>query len=297
MRPRIGVAGAGLIGGSIVLRATELGWTAGVFDVDPAHARAALERLGASFVAGSLADLAARSDVLVLAAPLDPTLGHLAELEAVARTGRELPALIVDVASVKGPVARAGATLAAFVPTHPIAGSERSGPDAARCDLFLGRTWTYDPAAGPVACARAVRFIEAMGAVATPLASAEHDRIVALTSHLPQLLATALGSRLEPELRNDRVLALCGTGIRSMLRLAGSSWSVWNAVVRENAVPVAQEVRRLADILSGVAEALERDASDALAPDFARAAAALHRLDGNAPPSGAVASSNHPDER
>ncbi len=274
MHPRIGIAGAGLIGGSIALRAAQLGWDVAMFETDPANRRVALSRVKAHAVE-SLGELARTCDVLVLAAPLDATLAQLAELAQSPVAGLRL---IVDVASVKGPVARAGAALAAFVPTHPIAGSERSGPGAADACLFEGHTWTYDGARAPAATAEAIAFIEAMGGLPVALASDEHDRIVALTSHLPQIVSTALGTRLAAALDDAAVAELCGTGIRSMLRLAGSSWNVWGSVIRENAGPVAQEVRRLADILSGVAGALEADASDTLASDFARAAAAVARL-------------------
>jgi prephenate dehydrogenase len=290
----LGVAGVGLIGGSIVLRARQLGWSVGVYDIAPEHRRIALEHLGASFTAESLPALAARCETLAICAPLDATLEALATLAALnppegrvmppvsPGDARTAPALVLDVASVKLPTARAGAAQHAFVATHPIAGSERSGPAAARADLFVGRVWTYDPAAAAVSCARAVGFIEAMGALPVPIASAEHDRIVALTSHLPQLLSVALGAALEPHIERPEVAALSGTGVRSMLRLAGSSWTVWEAVLRANASALAQEVRGLADILTGVASALETDAPDVLAQLFARAAVAadhLHRDD------------------
>ncbi|MBD5606775.1 MAG: prephenate dehydrogenase/arogenate dehydrogenase family protein, partial [Candidatus Eremiobacteraeota bacterium] len=234
---------------------------------------------GASFATQSLAALVARSRAVVRAAPLAATLEQIAELE------RDLPAhveSIFDVASVKAPVARAAAGLARFVGTHPIAGSERSGPQAARADLFAGRVWTYDACASEPARTRAVAFVEAMGARPVAIASDEHDRIVALTSHLPQIVSVALGAQLAPRRDDDAaVRALCGTGMRSMLRLAGSSWTVWEAVLLANAGPLAQEVRRLADILSGTAAALETGASGELADRFARAAAAHGRLHAN----------------
>jgi len=279
MATTIGISGAGLIGGSIALRAASAGWTVGVFDIDRVHARYACERLGAAFAAESLAELAARSDVVVLAAPLDATLAQIAELAAAPPPHVDL---ILDVASVKVPVARAGGTLAAFVASHPIAGSERSGPVAARADLFEGRVWSYDADAPAGTRAHAISFIEAMGARPIAIASPEHDRVVALTSHLPQLLAVALGAQLESRLEDtDSVAAFCGTGMQSMLRLAGSSWSVWEAVLRANARPVAQEVRALGNILSDIAEALEDDAPGTLAERFSRAAAAHRALYAN----------------
>ncbi|MBD5605470.1 MAG: NAD(P)-binding domain-containing protein, partial [Candidatus Eremiobacteraeota bacterium] len=77
----LGIAGAGLIGGSIALRAAQLGWTVGVYDVDAGHAAYARERCGASFATQSLAELVARSRAVVLAAPLAATLAQIAELE------------------------------------------------------------------------------------------------------------------------------------------------------------------------------------------------------------------------
>jgi prephenate dehydrogenase len=279
MATTIGISGAGLIGGSIALRAASVGWAVGVFDIDRVHARYACERLGAAFAVESLAELAARSDVVVLAAPLDATLAQIAELAAAPPRHVEL---ILDVASVKVPVARAGARLEAFVASHPIAGSERSGPAAARADLFEGRVWSYDADARAGTRAHAVSFIEGMGARPIAIASPEHDRVVALTSHLPQLLAVALAAQLESRLDDaDSVAAFCGTGMQSMLRLAGSSWSVWEAVLRANARPVAQEVRALGNILSDIAEALEVDAPDILEERFSRAAAAHRALYAN----------------
>jgi prephenate dehydrogenase len=279
MPTTIGISGAGLIGGSIALRAASAGWTVGVFDNDPDHALYARRRLGAAFAADSLAELTERSDIVVLAAPLDATLAQLAELAASPPPHVEL---ILDVASVKVPVARAGAALAAFVASHPIAGSERSGPAAARGDLFENRVWSYDAAAPAGTRERAVSFIEAMGARPVAIASPEHDRVVALTSHLPQLVAVALGARLESRLDDSgSVSAFCGTGMQSMLRLAGSSWAVWEAVLRANARPVAQEVRALGNILSDIAEALDDDAPDTLAERFSQAAAAHRALYAN----------------
>jgi prephenate dehydrogenase len=165
-----------------------------------------------------------------------------------------------------------------FVPSHPIAGSERSGPHAARADLFEGRAWSFEPAVPDEARERATRFIEAMGALPVAIASLEHDRVVALTSHLPQLVSVALGAALEPALREARTSALCGTGVRSMLRLAGSSWTVWRAVLEANAIPIAQEVRRLAAILTGVAEALEDGDAALLERRFGEAAGAAASL-------------------
>jgi prephenate dehydrogenase len=243
------------------------------YDCDPAALAAALAcgALGASVA--SLRALGERVDILVLASPVDATLTALEELarEPVAA------GLIFDVGSVKAAIARAGRAIPAFVPTHPIAGSEQSGAAAARSDLFAGRTWAYDPAIRADARVGIERFIAAMGADPFAIESAEHDRIVALTSHLPQVLAVALGARLRPHL-DDATATLCGSGMRSMLRLGASSYPMWRPILAANRFPLAQEVRALAAILSEAARALESDAVDDLAGTFALAAACVAEL-------------------
>jgi prephenate dehydrogenase len=300
--PTIGIAGVGLIGGSVALRAVELGWPVSIFEPDARHRSIACERLGAVAVAASFAELAERSETLVLAAPLDATLAQIADLQRDFPTGLRV---VLDTASVKTPVARAAVGLATFVGSHPLAGSERSGPLAARADLFAERLWSYDSAAAPGPSARARDFIAAMGARPVSIASDDHDRVVALTSHLPQVLSSVLAAHLASGAERDpRVVDFCGTGIRSMLRLAGSSWPLWNAVLRANAVPLAQEVRQLAAILSVVAESLEMAPESALPggrpeaalerPDsvleeiFERAGIVYERLNANAASAGGV---------
>lgn len=227
-------------------------------------------------------------DTLVLAGPLEAILAGLAELAA----GAPRAALILDVASLKARVAHAGEGLAAFVPTHPMAGSERSGASAARSDLFAGRTWAYDP--GVAGAGRAQGFIRAMGALPVGIASAEHDRVVALTSHLPQVLSAALGARLTERLAEPHVAQLCGPGLRSMLRLGESPWTLWRSILAANAQPVAQEVRALVAILSEAAEALESGETDRLAERFEAAARAVARLRANDPIAGGVDRAGNP---
>ena len=275
----VGVAGTGLIGGSIALRARALGRPTLGWDGDPENLRLALERGALSETAASFAELAAGCEVLVLASPLEATLEQLRELAALPAR----PALTIDVASVKLPVVRAAAGLENFVATHPIAGSERSGPKAARADLFAGKAWAFDTGAGNDAAERARAFITEMGATPFAIGAEDHDRIIALTSHLPQLVSVALGARLGPSLERAEVRALCGTGIASMLRLGASSWPMWRAILGANAGALAQEVRKLADVLKEFAEALETGRADELEREFAAASAAVTRLEGPKP--------------
>lgn len=268
----VGIVGTGLIGASIGLRARGGGARTIGYDERSEHAERARDRGALDRVAATAAECF-EADALVLATPLEATLALLAEL----RTRASRASLVLDVCSVKAPVARAGSGLERFVPSHPMAGSERSGPQAARGDLFEDCVWMYAPAA-PSAVEEAQAFIHSMGARPLPLDPAEHDRIVALTSHLPQLLSVALGARLDERLDETGVAELSGPGMRSMLRLGSSSWPVWRGVLAANAGAVSQEVRGLVTILTEFARALEAGEVQTLAPAFAEAARAVQRL-------------------
>jgi len=278
----LGIAGVGLIGASIGLAATAAGYDVIGWDPSADHLARARARGAIAAVASGASALGDVVETLVIAAPVDATVTLLRAYVATPPHA----SLVIDVASVKTPIARAGAGLGAFVATHPIAGSERSGPDAADAALFRGRTWTYDAVADatPALAARARAFITSLGARPIAIASDEHDRIVALTSHLPQVLAVALGARLDAARDDARVPELCGTGIASMLRLGGSSWRVWEAILSANAPPVAQELRSFANVLISLAENLEAGRTDVWAERFAASASAVARLYGNGTP-------------
>ncbi len=260
---RVGIAGTGLIGASIGLRAREtgdrvVGWDPHAPNLASAHRRGAIEEPVASF-----RDLADGVDVLVLAAPPDSVSEALALLARDPGTAT----LVLDVASVKARIARAGRGVRTFVATHPIAGSHASGPGAADARLFEGRSWAYDPGAASASVVSALAFIERMGGVPIAIDPDEHDRIVAATSHLPQLVSAALGARFgEPG--RARALDLSGPGLASMLRLAGSSWPLWETILAANAENVARELRSFADVLAGAARALDSDDRAPLAALF-----------------------------
>lgn len=240
----LGIAGVGLIGGSIALRARALDVRVVGFDPDPA---------GGALVdasADSLAALAAQVQTLILAMPLHATLAAIDELRRLPAEGLRF---VFDVASVKGPVVRRARDWTAFVATHPLAGAERSGPGAARADLFSGRSWAYVPADAPRDTA--VRsFITAMGARPFEVDADAHDRAVALTSHLPQIvvstLAAALGDAGAPP-------EFAGPGLASTLRLAGSPWPLWEPIIRANALTLAVALQDLGKRFGTLAEQLE----------------------------------------
>jgi prephenate dehydrogenase len=271
----LGIAGIGLIGGSIALRARAGGATVVGFDRDPAALRDAAAAGALDDTAPDLASLARRCAIVAIALPVDATIAALAATPAL-----DVPELVFDVASVKAPVVRAAHAIERFVASHPLAGRERGGFGAADATLFEGRTWAVAPARDAAAQGRLERLIVKLGARPLVVAAEEHDRLVAVSSHLPQVLSVALGARLAAAGERDaRVYDLCGPGMRSMLRLARSDASLWGAIAQANAGALADAVRALAAVLEATADGLEAGDLDALLAAFAQAHQAVEALD------------------
>ncbi len=195
------------------------------------------------------------ADLAVLAVPPDAVAPVLAAAQAAG-----LAACYTDVASVKArPLAAVraqGCDLAGDVPGHPLAGRERSGPAAARADLFLGRPWALCPAAEttPRAIACVTALVTACGAEPVTAAAGEHDRWVALVSHAPHVVAAAMAARLAAA--PDGALALAGQGLRDVTRIAAGDTALWTQILLANAAGVSDVLALVADDLREAAAAL-----------------------------------------
>lgn len=260
---RIGVVGAGLIGGSVIRRALAAGSDTLVHDEDPAAAAAAAA-IGATSC--GLDDLIAGSDLVVLAiAPA--AAGHLwgrvaADVGAVRPAGLTgAPrTLFLDVASVKSPVVAAvEASKAAFstasgllVLTHPMAGREASGWQASDPALFETAAWTVSPTSTMTGreLARILAFIDGMGAHACFIDAAFHDRFAAVVSHLPHVLSFALRSLVEQEDPAGAWRTFAGGSLQDMLRISNSNEHLWSEVFSAN----HEELTRLTTKLQALAE-------------------------------------------
>lgn len=263
---RVLVAGVGLIGGSWALALKRAGFTGEVvgFDngevVERARERGVIDAGRAGLPEPG--DVRAR-DLVVLATPVG------AAVDLVSRWEGGLPegAVMTDVGSTKRAVCVAARRLrSTFVGGHPMAGSERSGVDAARADLFEGATYFLVASE----CEERDRVAEAvLGLGATPaiVEADEHDRRVALGSHLPQLVATALASVLANEIESPAG----GAGLDDMTRLAASSWSVWGDILRTNADVLAEPLGALIAELANLRESLGEGDERALEELFRRA--------------------------
>ena len=203
-----------------------------------------------------------------------------AVIEEVAAAGTDN--LVMDVAGVKAPVLAAN-KLARFVGTHPMAGREAGRPEAASAGLFRGAAWlvaTDGATAGDLAQVEAL--IRLLGARPVRMTAAEHDRAVALVSHLPQLLAASL---MNEATDRGEVLDLVAGSFRDLTRVAASDPTLWVDVLHANRVAVLEVLDDYIARLGHFTSALEGDDRDGLAGELARAAGSRRRL---GPPLAAV---------
>ncbi|MGN6251583.1 MAG: prephenate dehydrogenase [Marmoricola sp.] len=268
------VVGAGLLGTSVGLALRAQGVEVWLEDLNHEHVRTA-SGLGA----GTVPPAGARPRLVVVAVPPD----HIAE--AVVRalaTG----AVVTDVGSVKsGPLAAVGDrvaddVLARYVGSHPMAGSERSGPLAASATLFDGRPWavTAHVHADPAAVDLVVELVERCGGRPVRLSPVEHDRAVARTSHLPHLLAVLAAAQLADA--PPEQLALSGQGVRDVTRVAAGDPDLYAQIIRGNSAVVLEllrDVRADLDLLLG---ALAEGAETSLAPLLDRGVAGTRAIPG-----------------
>lgn len=256
------VVGLGLIGGSVARGlaaggARVLGW-----DRDPAAVRDALAEGVVHAALGEGFEGIEAAELVVIAVPVDAAGEVLARLAP--RLGGAL--LVTDVGSTKASVVRAAEAAGIgdrFVGSHPLAGDHRSGWGASRAELFRGARVFLAPTATTTAAA--LRHAEALwselGARTERIDAGEHDHRLAATSHLPQLVATALAAVLAGRGAGRGEL---GPGGRDMTRLAGSSPEMWTAIAGDNAVPLAAAAAELERRLREVREALDANDHEAL---------------------------------
>lgn len=246
------VVGCGLVGTSVALALTRAGVRVHLRDAQPENARTA-QMLGAGTV-----DPPETVALVVVAVPPD----FVAEVVADA-LGEWPSAVVTDVASVKLPpleaLASAGTEgLERYVGSHPMAGSERSGPTAASETLFEGRAWAITPhAAAAEATLERVRDVaRAVGATLVEMPPDEHDLAVARVSHLPQVMSVLTASRLHGGPAEH--LALAGQGLRDVTRIAASDPTLWRQILHANRLPLVELLRGVRDDLDELLDGIER---------------------------------------
>jgi prephenate dehydrogenase len=202
------------------------------------------------------------SDVILLATPVGAIIDLLKQVPLFPPE-----ALITDVGSTKSAIVeRAQAVLGEaartrFLPGHPMAGKERSGLELADAALFQGAVWLITPLAGqdPRAgkAGEFLKLVEAIGARVVALDLAQHDRLCAWISHLPQMVATALAATVQDELGDDpELLAIGGRALREMTRIAASPYSMWRDIALTNTANIQLALQKLEQRLAHLRENL-----------------------------------------
>ena len=274
------IIGSGLLGASIGLGLRAAGCEdVYVQDISPT-AEAVAQDIGAGTSISTLSEeerTAFAPQLVVVAAPPDSAGAVCARaLNTYApRPEAGYPgAVVTDVASVKvqplADVLASGADASRYVGSHPMAGREKSGPVAARGELFQARPWIIcEHDSVRPECVRLVRSVAVeLGAIVTSLSVEEHDQTVALISHVPQAMSSLLASRLQDT--PLYALSLAGQGLRDTVRIAASDPTLWVQIFAANADPIVQTLYGVRDDLNRLIATLENPTASGARLDLAQ---------------------------
>ncbi|SPU54000.1 prephenate dehydrogenase [Bordetella trematum] len=276
--PVLAVVGVGLIGGSFAAALRRAGQAGRVLGVgrNPASLADA-QAMGLIDEIVTPQEAAARADLIMLATPV----GSLGPMLASMRDHLQAHTILTDAGSTKAEVVAAasqalGDRLAAFVPGHPIAGAERTGPQAADATLYAGRTVILTPLAqNPPQAVQAVRAAwQACGAEVLDMEAAEHDRVLASISHVPHFLSAAYMAQVAEAADAPLRLALAGSGFRDFTRIAAGSPEMWRDIFLSNRAAMQTELSALRAVLDRCEAALAAEDGEALQQWLQRAALA-----------------------
>lgn len=272
---RIAIFGVGLIGGSFALALRRAGFAGEILGVSSPRTIGVALEMKVIDRAASVGEALEQADCIYLAQPILKIIDIIAEIGPVARPGT----LITDAGSTKDRIlqqARAHVRHAIFIGGHPMAGKERSGVEEAVPELFEGRPYVLVPAHkddwDKPQVQEFTRWITLIRARPLLLEADEHDRLVAFTSHLPQLMSTALGLVLGDV---AGVSDVSGPAVLELTRLALSPFNIWRDILATN----QRHIEAALELLIAQLKHFQEDvASDALADDFTRAANAARYL-------------------
>ena len=228
----VAVVGTGLIGASAGLAAKAAGARVRGWDPDPDVLRVAAER-GAVEPAESLEEAVADADLVVVAAPVASVPSAVRAVLAAAPDG----CAVTDVGSTKGAVCAAADGDGRFIGGHPICGAETRGPERATAELFRDATWFLTPTAatGPDLLRTVHGFVTTLGARPVAIDAGAHDRLVAVTSHLPHALSNVLVNQAgASRIDGHDPLQAAGGSLRDMSRIAGANPRIWVDIFLDN---------------------------------------------------------------
>src|SRR6266516_1484401 len=273
---RLAIVGTGLIGASVGLaaRAAGVGDVRG-WDVDPAALATAVEREAVD-TASSLGAAVSGAELVIVAAPVAALPAQVAAVLDETSAGTT----VSDVGSTKTPVTRAVSDARVFG-GHPVCGSEAHGPEHASGGLFRGATWflTPDTTTDPERYRMLHGFVASLGAVPVAVDPQPHDRLVALTSHLPHALANVLLNQAgSSRIDGHEPLAAAGGSLRDMTRVAGANPRIWVDIFLDNAPALADALAEHRRRIEQVERALAAGDAGFLARWIAEAAGNRRRM-------------------
>lgn len=270
------VVGLGLIGASIALALRACGWSVTGVDAD--------EEVAAMALSTGLIDAtepSINSNIVFIATPAG-TVSSIASQILSSHGDSDL--IVTDVAGVKGSIVTA-IDDPRFLGGHPMAGSERRGLSGARNDLFRSCTWVLTPTTrtSPRTYSTLHGILREIGANVVAIAAEDHDRLVAIASHVPHLLAGSLMNEASLVAEEDAVLLqLAAGGFRDMTRVAAGDPAIWPDILFENREAIAQSLDSLEQRLKSLREALLDDGRDVILDSLLTAASARRQLPGRA---------------
>jgi len=272
---RVAIVGMGLIGSSLAraVRATMPTVRLSVTDADPVVRARLLDLDLADDVADTAGAAVIDADLVILCVPVGAMAAVAADIAGDLSAG----VVVSDVGSVKGAVLDAlTAALpgVAVIPAHPVAGTEKSGPDAGFASLFAGRWCIVTPPADadPAKVAALAEFWTRLGATVETMDSAHHDRVLAVTSHLPHLIAYSIvgtASDMETVTRSE-VIKFSAGGFRDFTRIAASDPVMWRDVFLANKDAVLEVLQRFTEDLTALQRAIRWGDGAALEALFTR---------------------------
>jgi cyclohexadieny/prephenate dehydrogenase len=273
---RLAIIGTGLIGASIALAARRQGVVRSIVaTARTAETRKRARELGlADRIVDSNVEAVADADLVIVCIPVGACGAVAQEIAPHLKPG----AIVSDVGSVKGAVIKDMAPHLPphvhFVPAHPVAGTEHSGPDAGFAELFINR-WcilTPPPITESTATERLAAFWRTLGANVETMTAEHHDLVLAITSHVPHLIAyTIVGTADElGEVTESEVLQFSAGGFRDFTRIAASDPTMWRDVFLTNKDAVLEMLGTFQEDLSKLTRAIRRGDGDALFEHFTR---------------------------
>ena len=271
----ISIIGLGLIGTSIlhaIMANKDEEVTTFAYDINPKHRNTVLNMQIATFVCDNIHDAISEADLIILSIPV----GSMKTVASVISSSLKDGAVVTDTGSTKSSVINDVYPFIPknvfFIPSHPLAGTEYSGPKSGFSSLFENRYWLIISNKQTDQTKRLANFFSNLGSIVETVSAEYHDKILAITSHLPHLIAyTIVGtaSDLEADLKND-VIKFSASGFRDFTRIAASDPIMWRDIFLNNSEAVLEMLQRFNEDLSDLQKAIRKKEGEKLHTFFSR---------------------------